>query len=284
LQFSPDGRQLLLEQRDEILVRDAATGAEVLRRPVPKAAGGFWLAGFYLPDGRPAGLLSVDRKKEAHGLILWDVAAGQPLHTFDRGGSPLVSMGLEVSPDGGRLYLAPPVVFPGLVPKPAKPVPGRLIELPAGRVVGEVPPEAGQDRNFAMVGRLSAGGGRALILSMAFTPGDMSVENSYWTVRGLPSGDQLLRVPNRSMADHAHDFSPDGRLVALGADRGQVEVWDVDAQALVFRYQPHGGKAVHYVAFSPDGDIATASDEDDRLVVLRMKELRKRLAEMGLGW
>ncbi|HKB00994.1 MAG TPA: hypothetical protein VKD90_02190 [Gemmataceae bacterium] len=93
-----------------------------------------------------------------------------------------------------------------------------------------------------------------------------------------------MRVSYRGMADMAHDFSPDGRLLALGSDRGQVEVWDVDARALLFRYQPHRGKPVHALVISPDGDIATTSDDDDRLVVVRMREVRDRLTELGLGW
>ncbi|HKB03646.1 MAG TPA: WD40 repeat domain-containing protein, partial [Gemmataceae bacterium] len=286
LQFSPDGRRVVLQQREEVLVRDAGTGAEVLRRPVPKAAGGQWLNAFHLPDGRLAGLVSVERKKgEARGLALWDVAADRSLHTFDRGGSPLGSMGVEVSADGSRIYLAPPIALPAFGPKPKEkePAGGRLIQLPSGRVEGEVPPAPAEEGQFTAVARLTSGG-RMLTLSMGFGGGNLSVENSYWTVRALPSGEELLRMPNRSMADHANDFGSDGRLVAVGSDHGQVEVWDVDAKALLFRYQPHGGKTVHYLAFAHDGDIATASDEDDRLVVLRMKEVRERLAEMGLGW
>ena len=105
-----------------------------------------------------------------------------------------------------------------------------------------------------------------------------------WTVRTLPSGDELVVVPQRTMADLANDFSSDGRLLALGTDRGHVEVWDLEARAVLFRWQPQGGKVVHGLAFGPNGEIATTSDDDDRLSVLRLPEIRERLAAMGLGW
>jgi WD40 repeat protein len=111
-----------------------------------------------------------------------------------------------------------------------------------------------------------------------------NLTDSAWTVRALPSGAEVLRIPNRSFADDAHGFGPAGRLIAVGSDRGQVEVWDVDAKELLFRWQPHGGKTVGGLSFGPAGEVATVSEGDDRLAVLRMKDVRERLSAMGLGW
>jgi WD40 repeat protein len=123
------------------------------------------------------------------------------------------------------------------------------------------------------------------MLGLTFDPtGTGDVAGAHWGVRDLPSGAEVFRVRNPSLVRYACDFSPDGRFLAVGADRGQAEVWDLDAEALVFRWQPHGGKTVQFLSFGPDGDIATVADGDDRLVVLRMKEVRARLGEIGLGW
>jgi hypothetical protein len=86
------------------------------------------------------------------------------------------------------------------------------------------------------------------------------------------------------MADYANDFGPGASLVALGVEQGFVEVWDVEAKALVFRWQPHGGKPVEFLSIGPDGDIATIAKGDDVLAVLRMAEVRAKLTELGLGW
>jgi WD40 repeat protein len=110
------------------------------------------------------------------------------------------------------------------------------------------------------------------------------LRSTFWTVRALPSGEELLRVQNRSFAENANAFSPDGRLLALGADKGQMEVWEVDARALLFRWQPHGVKNVEFLCFTPEGDLVTVAQNDDRLTVIRMRILRERLAAMGLDW
>jgi hypothetical protein len=41
---------------------------------------------------------------------------------------------------------------------------------------------------------------------------------------------------------------------------------------------------VTHLAIGPDGDIATVAQADDALVVLRLAEVKAKLAELGLGW
>jgi WD40 repeat protein len=135
-----------------------------------------------------------------------------------------------------------------------------------------------------MTADLSPGAGRLLAIGMPLFAQNANLTDSVWMVRALPSGEEVFRIPNHSFADDAHGFGPGGRLIAVGSDRGQVEVWDVDARELLFRWQPHGGKTVSGLSFGPEGDIATVSEGDDRLAVLRMKDVRERLSAMGLGW
>jgi WD40 repeat protein len=85
-------------------------------------------------------------------------------------------------------------------------------------------------------------------------------------------------------AEHACEFSPDGHYLAVGTILGYVELWDLETKTLAFRWQPHGGKLVRQVAFTPDGAVATMSDADDGLRILDLRDQRARLNELGLDW
>jgi WD40 repeat protein/tRNA A-37 threonylcarbamoyl transferase component Bud32 len=287
LHFAPDGRRLIVEQADEVVVREVETGDELLRRVPPKGARKTpWILTTFLPDGRPVGIAATPaRAKLGSGLMVRDLATGGELYAVEGKATGSLAFEAAVSPDGRWLYADLAEVAPDSG-QPARIIrTGRLYDLPTGGLVAEVPARAEAVGRMANTARVSTGGTRALSLHMTTTGPDALLTNAYWAVRAVPSGEELLRVPNRSMmADFAHDFSPDGRLVALGSDRGQVEVWDVDAKALLLRFQPHGGRTVHALAFAPNGDLATTSDDDDRLVVVRMREVRDRLTEIGLGW
>ena len=111
-----------------------------------------------------------------------------------------------------------------------------------------------------------------------------NLQDVHWSIRDLTTSDQLLQIPNRSMAEDANDFSADSRLIAVGSEQGYVDLWDVDAKELLFRWQPHGGKSVTHLSIAPDGDIATVAEGEDRLVVLRIAKVRAKLTELGLGW
>ena len=100
----------------------------------------------------------------------------------------------------------------------------------------------------------------------------------------MPSGAVVLRVQNQTSSEHAHDLSPDGRTLVVGSDRGHVEVWDLEARGLLFRWQPHGGKVVQAIVVSSAGDIATTCADDDRVCILKWADIRARLTELGLGW
>jgi hypothetical protein len=270
------------------MVRDLETGAEVVRRAPQAADVQRWKTGFFLPDGRPVGL-AVRAKLDQFGMpkpspqvVLWDLAADRLLAEIDPG-FPVTerllapSTGLFAPTGGGRLLVAP--AEKDLTGRnPAHP--GKLYELPSARLLADVPPFG--DPSFSI--RQLGPGGNRLLGSELDRSGEAAL-GATWVVRAMPAGDILLRVPNRATDnDMAGELGPDGRLLAVGADRGQVEVWDVDTKDLLFRWQPHAGKMVHHLAFGPAGEIAAVSLDDDRLIVLRLPEVRQRLAPMGLGW
>jgi WD40 repeat protein len=281
LRFSPDGRRLMMHGGAELAVWDTETGAEVVRRK-PPAGASVWQAAFFLPDGRPVGVAVRGPPAKLQELVLWDAAADRLVRTLEPPSPNFPNASLAPSPDGAHLYVDAPPGFPGLPAQDAR-RPARLIDLTTGQMV-DVPRAPGSGSGYTMTADLAPGGGRLLAIEMPLLAQNANLADSVWTVRALPSGREVLRIPNHSFVDDAHGFGPAGRLIAVGSDRGQAEVWDVDAKELLFRWQPHGGKTVTGLSFGPEGDIATVSEEDDRLAVLRMKDVRERLADLGLGW
>jgi WD40 repeat protein len=290
LYFSPDSRRLAVEERENLVAYNTDNGTEVLRKAPPANDGIVaWHDTFFLPDGRLASLTSLvkprkkeDKEKEL--TVLWDVAEGKAIHTFD----PTVLVGLGpqilVSPAGDRV-LFHRTEFPfAFAKEDSLPKTDLLFELPTGRQIAEVPKPQASGTEIEQIVAMSPAGNRTLTMHMNFVGPGASIRSAIWKLRGLPSGDELLQIPNRAFVEHGNDFSPDGRLIALAADKGQVEVWDTETRELLFRWQPHGTRQVEFIGFAPNGDIATVAQNDDRLIILRMREVRDRLSNMGLGW
>lgn len=289
LHFSPDGRRLAVERQDSLVVYNADDGAEVLRRPAPSTSGiTHWHDTFYLPDGRLASItaLTKPRKaedKEPDSVVLWDVVEGKVIQTLDVKVGAGWGVNVVLSPAGDRALIHRSG-FAFAFDKSERPKSDMLFELPSCRRIAEVSRPNRSEAEVDEIAVLNRQGNRTLSMHMNFLGPAASIRNALWAIRALPSGEELLSIPNRSLVDHGNDFSPDGRLVALSAHKGEVEVWDTDARRLLFRWQPHGTKIVDHLSFSPEGDIATIARNDDRLIILRMKEVRERLTAMGLGW
>jgi len=64
------------------------------------------------------------------------------------------------------------------------------------------------------------------------------------------------------------DFSPDGRLLAVGGQRGIVELWDISARRELRQLTTPSGAALQQVGFSPDGKVLAASGREDNHVTL----------------
>jgi WD40 repeat protein len=289
LYFSPDSKRLIVEQPLELITYDFVNGVELSRKPPPVKLGiTGWNHTFFLPDDRHVDIAhrvqaAKGKGKDSRSLVLWDIAAEKVVHEFDASDMSNFGRGEGVSPDGSRL-LSSQTTFPFMLEgKKTRPA-DRLYELPSGRLLGEVASDATEPNEMVDVAALSPKGDRVLAMHMRFAGEEASLRNAYWRVRALPSGEELLKIPNRALAENGHAFSPDGRFLAMSADKGQVEVWDIDSKSMLFRWQPHGGKAVEYVTFSPEGDVVTVAKNDNQLMLLRMGEAREKLAAMGLGW
>jgi WD40 repeat protein len=96
LAFSPDGCQLLsASEAGGLEIRDAISGAEILRKPFVHHAG--TITGLFISaDGTRLASCARDRT-----IVLWDMATGRELLTL----KGLISdpLGVLFSPDGTRL-------------------------------------------------------------------------------------------------------------------------------------------------------------------------------------
>jgi WD40 repeat protein len=192
------------------------------------------------------------------------------------------------SPDGSRLLVSPGHLdLTKKKDKESEPRVIRLFEIPSGKLVATWPVPMSPEETMVSISRLGSGGRRTLSMHVplaAILSGKVNPLDIQLWVRDLTTGEFLLRFQDRSMADGANDFSADNRLLAVGAEQGYVDLWDVDAKERLFRWQPHGGKKVQQLTIAPDGDIATVAESEDRLVVLCMAKVRAKLTELGLGW
>jgi WD40 repeat protein len=64
------------------------------------------------------------------------------------------------------------------------------------------------------------------------------------------------------------DYSPDGRLLAIGGQRGIVELWDIASRRELRELKTPPGAALQDVGFSPDGKVLAASGREDNHVTL----------------
>ncbi|HKB05563.1 MAG TPA: WD40 repeat domain-containing serine/threonine protein kinase [Gemmataceae bacterium] len=290
--FAPDGQRLVLENKDEIVVRAVDSGDEVLRRGIDKNANlSEWRGSFFGPGGQLLAFAQVHARKDKgskDNVVLWDPAVGRQvpgfpvfgLHEFHRQES-------VVATDGSRLLLVRSPVESMMLKKQKEATSIRLFDIPSGSPAGELQIHSAAEPYMVAPARFGSGGQRLLAVQAPLAMilgGKTNFADFVWTVRELPSGEQLLRIPVRTVAEQANDFGPGARTMALGVDRGYVEYWDVDAKELLFRWQPHGGKPVTQLSIGPEGDIATVAQGDDALAILRLNDVRAKLTELGLGW
>lgn len=188
----------------------------------------------FSPDGRTLAVSSYLSPE----VVLWDVEAGRPSRTLRGHASPV--LGLAFAPDGRSLassgFPDPEILVTDLAT-------GRARAFPTETFV--------TTHAFSRDGRLLA---TANAHARTVRLWDVGSGGPMRAIAGLA-------LPVRSLA-----FSPDGRLLAMGAGDGFVDVWSV-ATGLELRRLDAQADVIRKIAFSPDGRFlaATGNDDDVRL-------------------
>jgi RNA polymerase sigma factor (sigma-70 family) len=208
--FAAGGKILAAGGTDhKVRLWDVATGKELLNQvasglPAPPRAGlgtmHHWTQMIqdvaFAPDGR---VMALSTAKTIHVV---DVAAGQQLFQFDRGGETTAL--LVLSPDGKTLLCG------GRGPS------FRLVEIASGKDLAKVNLPDPEE-----------------ILAAAFAPDGRSVavragrEEGKIYLFDVPTGKELLRLRGPGCFGRSLGFSPDGTKLASGQWDGTALVWDV---------------------------------------------------------
>jgi WD40 repeat protein len=77
-------------------------------------------------------------------------------------------------------------------------------------------------------------------------------------------------------------MSSDGRLLATGSDDSTIVVWDIAAEAPVFRLTGHS-QGVTSLAFSPDDNLLASGSWDGLVKLWNMESGEEKLALYGQG-
>ena len=94
-------------------------------------------------------------------------------------------------------------------------------------------------------------------------------EDSITVAWDLRTGAEISRISNPGK----HFLSPDGKLLAVGSDTGEVSVWDVDTGKLLKTYQRTSKYGVRIITFSQDNRTLTLAYQDDASVSVVFWEL-----------
>jgi len=71
-------------------------------------------------------------------------------------------------------------------------------------------------------------------------------------------------------------YSPDGKMIAAGADDGFIRIWNLEDKSLVQEWSAHTSSLVS-VSFSPDGKVLISAGQDATVVLWDVNTLRKIL-------
>jgi eukaryotic-like serine/threonine-protein kinase len=245
--FSPDGKRVASVSgafygdkpslRGDLVVRDVATGQEILAHP--DVASGFRGVAFS-PDGRWIAT------GNASDLVIWDAATGkEEFRLTDPGIRNLPLLSLAYSPDGRRIIAGY----------------GRFNE----RVVGHA--NLWNLTSRKLIYRIP--GHRASVHSVAFSPDgrEIAVASSEGLVEvcDVEAPTRPIR-PLRGHTDFVYvvAFSPDGRYLASGGLGRIIQLWDRVTGKEIRPFFGHEG-FVRALAFSPDSQWLLSASEDRSL-------------------
>jgi WD40 repeat protein len=253
--FSPDGKYLLTggDKHDgTVILSDLASG-QVIRRFTFTAFGVSAVA--FTPDGKRAvaGLLapsaddysddpSLDPRLKTIGMILWDVATGEPIHMFPDLKETVSA--LAISPDGTQVFAAT----------------GNTIttwDITSGKQLGSLEGHKAKINSLALTadGKLAISGG----LDKTFIVWDVAAGKAQYT-------SDLQSAEIGAVA-----LSRDGHYAAVSTD-SEVLVWDIQSRQLLRHFVGHDA-AVWQLAFSADGRIVFSASLDGTIRMWRLDTL-----------
>lgn len=289
LRFSPDSSQLLVATQKEAIVFDVRSGNERTRIVRPKEGlEGEWNQAFFDPNGR---LLLATRHRLPGPVLqyrgaLWDLVRNEQAALLPHDGNNKDDLKIA-TPSFDGSYLLHSGSFISQVTKSAERKPVRVIRVSDLAVTADIDlPSAAGTQEMAFPAMISQSGGRLVSIHSPYAADNTLslMSNTYWLVRDLPSGVERLRVPMRTMQDHAQSISNDGRYLATGAKQGYIDVWDIETAERCFSWQPFGGKPIESINFTPEGDVAAVAEDGSPMAVLRVADLRAHLRDLGLDY
>jgi WD40 repeat protein len=240
VKFSPDGKWLSwIDDEQHVVLADPATGA-VARKIELKSDEGPSDGNFvFSPDGKEL----VERQLVVNRLVVWDVATGKQLRSFQGPGlDPFFLLGgaaelMAFSPDGKLLALGG---TEGAI---------SILDFAKGTVVN------GDEAHRQAITKLSFGSGSKQV----FTTDERRSMRAWDAATGKPI--RTIGKPGKALEEAksldeemAAALSDDGRLLATVSDNGDVQVRDA-ATDKELKAISTGLKAVTAMAFNGDNKL-----------------------------
>ncbi|HXF86460.1 MAG TPA: WD40 repeat domain-containing protein [Anaerolineales bacterium] len=263
--FSPDGKLMAsvweIDYKDKIIVLfDALTGERIQT-----------LAGFdpiaFSPD---SSLLATGTKGNL--LAIWGIASGEKL-PLSLGLVPVrfrdpYKRSLVFSPDGSALAILSDTVI--------------LRNLLTGKRIKTL--ESGLESHLGFLG--FSGGETGAIGE--FSPNGTTLASTWllptnnpdkpFEVKGIiilwdvTSGEKIAVLEGHTKPITALTFSPDGTLIASGAEDNTIIIWDAKNGSQLKNLQGHSG-TIYSLAFSPDGKLLYSSSLDGTVITWHLDQL-----------
>ncbi|MCK6520737.1 serine/threonine-protein kinase [Myxococcota bacterium] len=227
------------------------------------------------PDGERVAVTDDD------GVVtLADLPTGAALWRW-QGATDQAARQVKFSPDGRRLAVAKReegiillTAATGqaerVVPMPHKVVavdwsgPDRLVTVTGDGALWVINPDDGATRRLGV--HLKGASWDTTILSPArvVIAGHLDSDGERLVI-DLDTGAVVQRLSGGAPAYH-HAVSPDGRTLAVGNQRGEVELWDLQRGVLTSTLQADSGPTMA-VAFSPDGALLATAGFSERVML-----------------
>jgi WD40 repeat protein len=234
----------------------------------------------FLPDGRfiEAVIEHVDKERR---ITVRDRATGKPLgppimvpkiNLF----VPFAEWSCQFGGDGKLLAVCP---FP-MVPSRD---PVSIWKVETGEKLAEL--TAGDETVMSMKMRFSPDGAAFLRLTVPFSydSGTAKSSDMRLTLWETETGKHRWQIASPFPPDSVA-FSADSRLLAIGYDYGGVDVYDAQTGDQLFRWAPSGLRSADRLAFAPDSSLLAAASGNGPVRLLNLRDLRNRLADLGLDW